>query len=120
MTDHAGEWGAPTLCADCSTPLAEGEAKCFTVCESCWDKHYSELSRTLRATEHMDAARKGIPADGNLHRCYCGVPVFFDAGPEMPSAQAGGNYTYNYTGLLPCWRETSGNPHCCTEVPNVR
>jgi hypothetical protein len=27
-------------CADCGAPMNEGEAKCFTVCDKCWDKHY--------------------------------------------------------------------------------
>jgi NADH pyrophosphatase NudC (nudix superfamily) len=27
-------------CADCGCDLNEGEAKTFTVCDDCWDKHY--------------------------------------------------------------------------------
>ena len=27
-------------CDDCGCGLNEGEAKTFTVCDACWDKHY--------------------------------------------------------------------------------
>ena len=27
-------------CADCDIPLHQGTAKCFTVCDACWDKAY--------------------------------------------------------------------------------
>jgi len=26
-------------CADCGAEMNEGEAKCFTVCDPCWDAH---------------------------------------------------------------------------------
>jgi hypothetical protein len=29
-------------CDDCGCGLNEGEAKTFTVCDVCWDKHYKE------------------------------------------------------------------------------
>ena len=32
----------PEKCADCGCDLNEGEAKTFTVCDECWDKHYSK------------------------------------------------------------------------------
>lgn len=31
-------------CADCGAGLNAGEAKCFTVCEYCWTKHYPALA----------------------------------------------------------------------------
>ena len=34
-------WEEPAgRCADCGAALNEGEAKTFTVCDACWDKHY--------------------------------------------------------------------------------
>jgi NADH pyrophosphatase NudC (nudix superfamily) len=27
-------------CKDCGAPMNEGEAKTFTVCDDCWEKHY--------------------------------------------------------------------------------
>lgn len=37
---------APPKCADCGAVLNEGEAKVFTVCDSCWNAHYSPQSRS--------------------------------------------------------------------------
>ena len=48
-----------------------------------------------------------IPADGALHRCYCGVPIWF----EQPPAPRPG--MFSYTSSPPCWRETDGTPHRC-------
>lgn len=31
-------------CKDCGTEMDEGEAKTFTCCEVCWDKHYKNQS----------------------------------------------------------------------------
>jgi len=27
-------------CSDCGAPMNEGEAKTFTCCDSCWEKHW--------------------------------------------------------------------------------
>ncbi len=52
-------------CADCGTGLNEGEAKCFTVCDACWDKAYPSkpTSEAQRARDHysmllMDMAKE--------------------------------------------------------------
>lgn len=49
-----------------------------------------------------------IPPDGVLHRCYCGVPIWFgrlrDGRPE------------EYPQPEQCWREPGGTPHKCREV----
>ena len=37
----------PGRCADCGTALNEGEAKTFTVCDSCWDKAYPKPTTTV-------------------------------------------------------------------------
>ena len=31
-------------CTDCGAELNEGEAKTFSVCDACWDKHYREIN----------------------------------------------------------------------------
>lgn len=31
----------PAACVDCGAQLNAGEAKCFTVCDACWDTHYA-------------------------------------------------------------------------------
>jgi NADH pyrophosphatase NudC (nudix superfamily) len=36
----AAEKAKAKTCADCGCDLNEGEAKTFTVCDDCWDKHY--------------------------------------------------------------------------------
>ena len=28
-------------CKDCGAPMNEGEAKTFTVCDDCWEKHFA-------------------------------------------------------------------------------
>jgi hypothetical protein len=51
--------------------------------------------------------RDPIEADGNLHRCFCGKPIWFDAGKETRNL--------GLTLTEPCWRETNGQPHWCPE-----
>lgn len=30
------------LCNDCGTPVNEGEAKTFGICDECWNRYYNE------------------------------------------------------------------------------
>ena len=46
-----------------------------------------------------------IPADGALHRCYCGTPIWFGA-LYNPRPDA-------YPQPDRVWRETDGTPHRC-------
>lgn len=72
----AGARAVPSAkCADCGDPLNEGEAKCFTVCDACWEKVYP---------------RRAVPSDidnGNIY-VFCdfvGVPF-----PLREARQASG------------------------------
>ena len=35
-------------CADCGSLMNDGEAKCFTVCDTCWNKHYHGTGKTAK------------------------------------------------------------------------
>lgn len=61
----------------------------------------------------MSENHDSIPADGNLYRCFCGVPIFFT--PAEPPANNGTYYSYN-----PCWRTTDGCTHTCAEFADKR
>ena len=42
MTEETIQKEAEFHCAGCGTPINEGEYKVFGICDSCWDKHYSD------------------------------------------------------------------------------
>lgn len=63
---------APTggeACADCGVSLNAGEAKCFTVCDACWDKAHKPAPPAVQ----RPVCSEGFYCTGkNEHRCdYC-------------------------------------------------
>lgn len=66
--------GEGPRCADCGTPLNEGEAKTFTVCDACWDRQYGKApaaAEGLYTAQRVEAllrqvcseSYKGMPPD---------------------------------------------------------
>ena len=42
-------------CADCGTEMNEGEAKTFTVCDACFDKHYKKIVNPNESTSSQES-----------------------------------------------------------------
>ena len=73
-------------CSDCGAAMNDGEAKVFTCCEACWDKHYHPAASRVPETPPPDKAwrvtEKGDIADAN------GAIVAFNAFPSASASSA--------------------------------
>lgn len=72
MSDDAGK---VVQCADCGIPLNEGTARCFTVCDACWDRHHK---RAPAPDAHVRERVCTCGSVGHPRKCDYHGPTFYE------------------------------------------